>query len=427
MSPPRAANRRPAAAPRRLPRCTGSGPVTPLPKAEPTPAQRLAGLLALALLVGTINGVSRVALPLYAASLGAQAWQVGLTGGLGYTGVMLLSLPMGAWIERHGSRVLFTRGVLAAALLCLLMPQLRLPVLALLGTAMLGLALPFRSVPAQTEFLALLPQLSAAKAGWNRASHTLGMFFLGPALSAAIIAALGFAAVFQVAAAGLLVAFVVGRRVLAGRLAPAPAGAAQSLAQRVREQLRLLGHDAVVRRTMLIDGLTQMAVAYFVVFALVLAVRQFGMSLQAAAGLVTVQGALFVATLFAGGGWLSRLSEDHRYLVAFVLLLAQSLLFGFGTGPLALWTGAALMGVGVGLQALSSTARFAQLMQTFGRGRVGGLSSLAPTAGGMLGAIGGGVLSQQWGIEAGFRLLALTFALLLSLLVWRLAARRDPA
>ena len=48
-------------------------------------------------------------------------------------------------------------------------------------------------------------------------------------------------------------------------------------------------------------------------------------------------------------------------------------------------------------------------MQLFGRGRVGGLTSVAPTAGGMVGAVGGGVLSQQLGIEAGFGVLAVLF------------------
>jgi len=40
------------------------------------PTSRLVGLLVLGLIVGTINGLSRVALPLYAASVGAQSWQV---------------------------------------------------------------------------------------------------------------------------------------------------------------------------------------------------------------------------------------------------------------------------------------------------------------------------------------------------------------
>ncbi|MEN9629885.1 MAG: hypothetical protein RJA10_3113, partial [Pseudomonadota bacterium] len=56
--------------------------MTPMPPA--TASAKLAGLLTLALVVGTVNGLSRVALPLYVASLGGQTWQVGLTGGLGY-------------------------------------------------------------------------------------------------------------------------------------------------------------------------------------------------------------------------------------------------------------------------------------------------------------------------------------------------------
>jgi MFS family permease len=388
--------------------------------AEPSPAARLTGLLTLALVVGTVNGLSRVALPLYAASLGAQAWQVGLTGGLGYFGVMMLSLPIGAWIDRHGSRALFTGGVLAAALLMLVMPWLNQPWLAVAGTAVLGLVLPFRTVPAQTEFLMLLPRLSPSKAGWNRAAHTMGLFFLGPAASAAVIAGLGFTSVFELASAGLLVGFLVGRRALTGRTPTPTAVPHESLWRRVQAQFAMVARHAEMRRTMLIDCLTQMAVAYFVVFALVLAVRRFGMPLQAAAGLVTLQGALFVATLFLGGRWLSQRTQEWQYLLAFVLIGAQGLLFGLGTGPAALWLGAALMGLGVGLQGLTSTSRFAQLMQEHGRGRVGGLTSVAPTAGGMVGAVGGGLLSQQLGTEAGFRVLALLFGVLCVLQVLRL-------
>jgi MFS family permease len=92
------------------------------PPLEPVPPGRLAGLLSLGLLVGTINGLSRVALPLYAAALGAQAWQVGIVGGLGYSGMLLLAMPVGAWIDRHGSRAIFLRGASAAALVYLALP-----------------------------------------------------------------------------------------------------------------------------------------------------------------------------------------------------------------------------------------------------------------------------------------------------------------
>ncbi|MBE7418706.1 MAG: MFS transporter [Ideonella sp.] len=114
-----------------------------------------------------------------------------------------------------------------------------------------------------------------------------------------------------------------------------------------------------------------------------------------------------MATLFAGGMLVTRWRAEQRYALAFALLLAQSALYGFAHEPALLWLGAGLMGVGVGLQGVTSTTRFAEMMRRHGRGRIGGLSSLAPTSGGIVGAVAGGVVSQHLGIEAGFVLLAL--------------------
>lgn len=377
--------------------------------------------------MGTVNGLSRVAMPLFAAHLGAPAWQVGLVGGLGYAGMLTLALPMGAWVDRHGTRAPFVRGVLVAALFYALLSQATLPWQAVAGAAVLGLVLPFRVIPAHTEFLALLPQLSAAKAGWNRGANTVGMFFAGPALAAAVIAAAGFMPVFMLASAGLLLVWPIGRRVLQGPQARAAGHADQPLWQRVRAQLGLVATHADLRRTMAIDFLTQMTVAYFVVFAVVQATRRFGMPLQAAAGLVTLQGATFVLLLFMGAGWTMRLREDARYACAFALLAAQGLLCAGGNGPWAMWLGAALLGVGMALQGLTSTHRFAQLLQRYGRGRISGLGSIGPPAGGVLGAVAGGVVSQHWGTEAGFGLLGTVHALLLVAQLVRLRAGASPA
>ncbi|HSC01419.1 MAG TPA: MFS transporter [Burkholderiaceae bacterium] len=393
-----------------------------------TPAARrqphLPALLSLALMVGTINGLSRVAMPLFAVAHGAQAWQAGVVGGLGYLGVLLMALPMGAWIDRHGSRTMFLRGALAAALLYLLLPWLHTPWQVIAGAALLGLVLPFRTVPIQTEFLAMLPTLGPAKAGWNRGAFMLGLSFIGPAVSAAVVSSLGFGALFAMVTATLLLAFIVGRRVLLRRAGVAGGSGDAPLHVRIAGQIALLRGDAEVRRTMAIDFLAQMSVAYFVVFAIPMAMQRHGMTLQAAAGLITMQGALYVAVLFFGGLLVTRWRDDVRYAIAFALLLAQSLLYGAGIGAPALWLGAALMGVGVGLQGVTSTTRFGELMRRLGRGRIGGLTALAPTSGGMLGAVAGGVVGQHLGIEAGFLLLALAHVAMCARHVRRLRAAR---
>lgn len=397
------------------------------PDGARAPAGRLlAGLLLLAALVGTINGLSRVAMPQFAAALGAPAWQVGLVGGLGYAGMLMLALPLGTWIDRHGSRRLFGIGVLVAAALYGMLTQVRQPWQAVVVAALLGMALPFRVIPSHTEFLALLPRLSASRAGWNRGANTVGMFFAGPTLAAALIAGPGWNVTWAAVALGLLLAWAVGRQVLQGPPAADEGPADLAWHARLHAQWRLVAGDVELRRTMAFDLLAQMVVAYFVVFVILLATRRFGMPLAAAAALVTLQGGGFVAVLLGGGGVVMRLAETRRYQLAFGALALQGWLCALGNGTWALWTGAALLGLGLGLQGLSSTTRYAECMQRHGRGRIGGLASIGPPAGGVLGAVGGGVVSQRWGVEVGFGLLGLACTLLVAWLLLRpQAAARD--
>lgn len=381
----------------------------------------LAPLLALVLLVGTVNGASRVVLPLYTASLGAEPWQVGLAGGFGYAGMLLMALPMGTWIERHGTRRLFVRGTMASAAAYLLLVAVAAPWQAVAMTAAAGLVLPLRLMPPHTEFLAMLPRLGSVQAGWNRAAHMSGMFLVGPAIAAGAVAAAGFRVVMGLSAAAMVAAAFLGARVL-GRVAM-PGGpaspAAVSVAGRARGHLELIRSHAGLRRTMGVDFLTQMAVAYFVVFGVALAVGQARMTQEQAVGLVTLQGCVYVLVLLAGGAPLSRMPPQYGYLLAIVLLMAPCLLFGLAAHPAGLWVGAGTMGAGMGLQGLLSTARFAELLREHGSRRIVGLGALAPPAGGVIGGVLGGLLSQRLGIQAGFLLMAIAFGLA----AWHVARR----
>lgn len=376
------------------------------------PPVPLAGFMSLNVLVGASHGITRVVLPLFAASLQAQSWQIGLVGGLQFGGLLLLSMPTGALIDRHGSLPLFRIGVLVAALLFACgLTLASAPWQLILCVAGLALVIPLRLVTTNTEFLHLLPLLHPAKAGWNRAANSLGMYFIGPSLGALLLALLGYQPTFLVLAAAFLSMYIVGSRVLA--TAPAGRGSeATPLGQRVRRQIGAVIERPLLRRTMLIDMVGQMALAYFSVFIVLFAMRSFGMGLQLAAGLITLQGALFVVTLFVGGSLTVRWHDERRYLVAITLLLLQAVLLAFARSPAWLWAGAALLGVGLGLQQLSSVTRYGQLMKELGRGHGGGLSSMAGPAGGLTGSVLGGLLSQHWGLPAGFRVLVGLYLLL---------------
>ena len=365
----------------------------------------------LGVLVGTTNGISKVALPLYAAALHASPWQIGLVGGLQFAGMLLLSLPLGALIDHHGSRALFRFGAVACAVLYLGgLTQVAQPWHLITCVMLLGMCNPFRMVPTQTEFLHILPQLGPGKAGWNRAAHTLGMFFIGPSLGAALLGLIGFQYTFAVVGAGMLVSLVVGNHVLRDA-APGRKHQGARLKERVLGQLQIVLDRAQFRRTMGIEFCGQMAMSYFTVFIVLVGIRQFGMHAQEAAGLLTLQGALFVATLFGGGIWLAGWREEARYGLAFSLLFAHEALLFAPQHKAQLWLSAALLGVGLGTQHLTSVTRFGALMRELGRGRVGGLFSLAGPSGGLTGAVLGGVLGQHFGLLAGFRLLTLVYAL----------------
>lgn len=378
---------------------------------------RLIRLLLLVLLVGSVNGLSRVTLPLFAASVGAQPWQIGITGALGYFGMLTLSLPMGLLIDRYGGRRMFVTGACAAAGLYLVLAQTASPWPVIGVAAVLGLVLPFRNIPVHTEFLSMLPQLSPSKAGWNRAANMSGMFLLGPALAAAVIAAAGFSMVMVIASAALILGVLAGAGALS-RPAAQARDVNQAFGTRLRGQLGLLREDIGLRRTISVDFLFQMAAAYFVVFGVTAAVRHFGMTQQAAVGLVTVQGLTYVLMLIAGGAMTARLGNARSYLLALSLMGVQAALFAFGTGPRALWVAAPIMGLATGIQGLLSTLRFASLMQQHGRGRIAGLSSMGPPAGGLLGGLGGGLLSQQFGLQSGFVVLTVAFVLA-AIAAWR--------
>ncbi len=369
----------------------------------------LAGFMALGVLTGTTNGIAKVAMPLVAVSLNAQQWQVGVVGGIQFLGMLLLSLPLGAVIDRYGPRAPFRFGAACGAIVFLLvLSQATAPWQLILGVTLSGFLAPFRIVPTNTEFLHLLPQMGLNKAGWQRAAHTLGMFFIGPTLGALLLGWLGYPDLFRLVAAGMLMTLLIGSGVLSGSAQGQRSNTTPFL-ERLRLQFDIVAQRAELRHSMLIEFCGQTAMSYFNVFIILVAIREFHLSTELAAGLITVQGAVFVVTLLLTGGWLARWAETSRYALAFGVLLVTQLLFAFPVTVASLWLGAVLLGVGLGIQHVTSLNRFAALTQELGRGRVGGMFSLAGPLGGLTGAILGGVLSQHFGVLAGFRVLILVY------------------
>ncbi len=151
--------------------------------------------LALALTVFNFigNNAMRVLLTLYVLELGAEAWVVGVVGGLLYLFPLLLSWPIGAMADRRSAR-----GMLVFAAVCAIVSLLMIyffPVLPVFfaAAALNGLALAFYHVVLQN----LIGTLSTADdRAANFANFSLaGAFtsFVGPLVAGVSIDGLGYA------------------------------------------------------------------------------------------------------------------------------------------------------------------------------------------------------------------------------------------
>lgn len=383
--------------------------------------------MTLGLLAGIANGTAKVLLPLYAASLSATRAQIGLVGGLQFLGLLLLSLPIGSMLERVGSRRMFAIGAIGGATVyALLFPLVGTP-WQLIGCVILfGIFNPMRMVTTQTEFLHLLHTVDPRRAGWNRAAHSSGMFFLGPMLGATVLTTLGFAAAFQLSAIALLVAVLIGDRILAS-LPIHASTQTYSLREYVRSFVELVRTHRTLRTNLLIEFVGQVALTYFSVFIVLLTIQKFQLGAHAAAALVTLEGGCFVVALVALGTLVQRLSEPRRFALAFALLALSQAFLMSASAYWMLAAGALLLGLGLATQHLATVGRFAILARDLGRGRIGGLSTVAGPCGGVLGAAAGGLLAQHLGLLAGFHVLFVLFLILGVLALRRRPSTTDPS
>jgi predicted MFS family arabinose efflux permease len=267
--------------------------------------------LALSFTAGTSIGTGKVATSLYALRLGARPLEIGLIAGGQSVALLLMSVPVALLLERLGPRRVFTIGSLLAGLGYLAVPLVPTPLYLFACTFLGSLALPLRFITLQTVFFGYLERAGAARAGWHRAASMVGVFLVGPAAAGAAVTRLGFAATYVVIGVSFWVAILLARPVLPAsgepRLGtPLAARGAARVWERLVSIARLLTDRDLVAASLL-DFWAQATLMYFTFFIVPIAVQRFGFAPATAALLIALQGALFIAALFAFGVLLVRL------------------------------------------------------------------------------------------------------------------------
>jgi hypothetical protein len=194
---------------------------------------------------------------------------------------------------------------------------------------------------------------------------------------------------------------------------------------RLRGQLDLMVRDRAIRNVSCVELSTQAAGAFFTFFVIVLAVKELKLSPNSASNLVGLKGSTYILALFVLGSLLKRLSK-LGYSASFITIALGLGAVGLARELPLLWSGALLLGLGLGSVQIATLTQYARLGARTGHGRISGMSALVGPSGGVLGNLVGGSLAKWVGLSQVFLLLASGFAVA-AWVSWRDARRPGRA
>ena len=396
--------------------------------AAPLPAlwrQREYRLLWTGQVVSTLGShAAGIVIPLLILAMTGSPAAVGLASALGIVPYLLLSLPVGALVDRWNRRHVMILSDLGRALVTLSVPialwldrltltQLYL-VAVLNGTMMVFFNLAEVAALPRVVATVQLPQATAQ----NQAGYA-GAEIVGPALGSWLFQSVGRAWPFVADALSYLASAALVWR-LRTNFAPAPATAPRHLRAEMMEGLRWLRNQRLVRTMAVVTGVCNFVEAALPLLLIVSAQRAGADA--ASIGLVFSCGGVGGVAGALVSGWVMRRWRFGS--IIFVTLTLQALLLallGLASGPLALgMVYGLIMFVGPIYNVVQFSHRLALIPDAL-QGRVNSAYRLVAHFGAPFGAALGGLLIERWGVAP-----AVTFFVGVSVLL-ALAAGLHPA
>ena len=390
------------------------------------PARRglMASYLVLNITSGTVAGAMQLAVPLYALSLKADTAQIGLIRGISGIGLLLLVIPAGFLVDHYGSKRLFLVGGLfgTVATFSLVTAHTPLAIAAVMGLA--GLFSSLKMTALNSSFYSNLQSMGIEKAGWFKGSMSIGLTFLGPLAGGWLAHAISYDELFKLLAACTLIPISL---VFFFHNEPARQGSG-GLRAAVRKQLT--DFAGLIRRRelylpLLTESLSTSFFATFSAFIVVLAVQSLHLPATAASLLLSIEGGLFIITVFAAGKLILRCSLLQLYVLAVAVVIVGLIGLAVAGSFAALVVTTVVLGIGLGLINLVVSSRIGQMPGD--KGKVVGLFSAAVGVGISVGPMAGGLIGT-WVGTRGIFLSFVPLFLALPLLVYRQEKRsRVPA
>jgi len=312
--------------------------------AVPRGARLALRFVALTIVTGTAAGVMQLGVPLLALSVGATHAEVGLLRSVSGMGMLLVVLPVGLLVDRFGAGRIFRIGALAGSAIALVYASAPPSLVLVVLMALEGVFAPLRFTALSASYYGKLASIGLDKAGWFKASMSVGLTFLGPLLGGMLARGAGFPALFGVVLGLHLGSAVLGAAVDLGG-ARTPSAPHPRLRDQVAE-LRALLRSVALRPILAAELLGAATFSAFTTTVVVLAMRVLGADAAVTSRVLIVEGLAFVLSALLG----SRLAATRGRLVAAGLAGAAGVVgTALAPGPISLAIAGIAVGIATGL------------------------------------------------------------------------------
>jgi MFS family permease len=386
----------------------------------------LAGFLAVSITAGSSAGIMQLVLPLYALDLGIGDAGIGMIRGMGPIGGMLTTLPGGFLIDRFGPRRIYIISGLLDVLFIVLLPTATSRELLMAYLFIGGGVATIRWTALNSSFLERLDYFGLVRAGWMRAAMAIGLSFLGPLIGGQLVYYASYPVSFGVIAAFIFLplCFIPGFKT----------GEPHRLLEQhtdnglsILAQFRQLAGNRLLLRTGVLQGVAMACNHAFLVFIIILLVKNLHYSPQVASLVVSAQGIGAVLIMFWGGDLADRFRMQRVHVACFLMQIFGLVAAGFFDSIWIVASGAVVLAMGAALLMATS---YSQLARLEGRkGKISGFFFLITGSGVALGPVFSGYLASLFGIRAAFTgfLPLVTAALVFIALTWRSEKARTLA
>lgn len=359
----------------------------------------LAAFLAVSITAGSSAGIMQLVVPLYALDLGIGDAGIGLIRGMGPIGGLATTLPGGFLIDHFGPRRIYVTCGLIDALFIVLIPTATSRELLMLYLFIGGGVATLRWTALNSSFLERLDYFGLVKSGWMRAAMAIGLSFLGPLIGGQLVHHTSYPVAFGVIAAFIFLplCFIPGFKTGEEHRPHVP-HKGDDLP--ILTQFRHLAGNRLLLRTGMLQSVAMACNHAFLVFIIILLVKNLNYSPQIASLVISAQGIGAVLTMFWGGDLADRFRMQRVHVACFLMQVFGLVAAGFFNNILIVATGAVVLAMGAALLMATSYSQLARLEGK--KGKISGFFFLLTGTGVALGPVYSGYLASWFDIRAAF-------------------------